>query len=123
MTGPDELEPVLVPSLEWLVDTSLGHVGLEVELLAEEPAPMAEVRARWTERLHEAVRAVLARPAVGIRAQAVALHQELVAWCCAEGGPHVLEEWPAGLVLRQVTAEDVQLRVRAQLCRPAQGLE
>lgn len=106
------LTPELVASVEWLHPTALGHVALQVNLLAEEPAPIQEVVARWSQRLDEAVRAVLERALTGPRQQAQALLELLVDGL--EGTQ--ADEWPAVLVLRPAgRGDELQLRVQAYL--------
>lgn len=114
-----ELVPVLVATVEWLTETSVGLVGLELELVQEEAAPVQVLRGRWSLRIHEAVAHVLGQGLVGVRQLAVAMLEHLVARALEDGD--VPAEWPAALVLRTPSHDELQVRVRASLCQQADG--
>ena len=128
--GPDEgLGAVLATSVEWMVPTSVGTVGLELQVLEAEGgrAPLELVNA-WNAHLEDAVRLVLERKQdLNSRALARALLEELTSRALygarlklkGDEARTSLVEWPASLVLRPAGQDELQVRVRAQLTLPA----
>lgn len=127
-----ELVPVFATTLEWMVETSVGTVGLELELVQEDAAPVAELRTCWTQRVQDAVVAVLARGTVGMRPMASGMLEHLVGRALedtvtpsradVEDLVHrVPAVWPASLVLRTLFQDELQVRVRATLCAQPDG--
>lgn len=116
------LGAVLTTSVEWMVPTPVGQVGLELQVLNVPGCPSTqELVSTWTVHLQAYLGTVLERGVTNTRMLARALlellAQEALGQAALEGDGTAanLLVWPAALILRPAGQDVLQVRVRATL--------